>query len=113
MIHLADGRGMAGDDDELAALLRTRWLIETRLVVVARLCVLTTLAILPSLADNDARNVIVRVSWILNDLHICQNRQIRHACRSSADGARLEAVLCWARAGCAELWDVAILWAAD
>ena len=91
--HLAVSLDMVRDDDELRAFVRANRLIETTLVVVARLLVGATFLVRPCLTDDDSRNVIVRVLWILDDLHIRQHRRNAASATIGLDGAWLKAIL--------------------
>jgi hypothetical protein len=110
---LAYSCSMSRDNCELGALVRAHRLVETRFVEVASLLVGAALAIGPRLTDNDTRDIIVRVGWILHDLDFGQHTWDSAVAADRKDRARFEAALCSARARRGEAWSLAVLWSSD
>ena len=104
---------MAWDNDESGTSLAANGLIGARLVEVASLLVGAALGIVPCLADNDTRNGIVGIARVLHELHVREHSRDSAVTTDGKDGARLEAVLRRAGAGCCEAWGLAVLRAGD
>ena len=104
---------MARDDGEFGAFFRANRLVEARLIEVTSLLVGAAFAIVPRLSNNDTRNVVIWIGWILHDLDVGQHTWDSGGTADRQDGARLEPALCSAGTSRSESRNFAVLWSGN